>query len=193
MSQGKIYLIEGHNYTGKTTLARALVDDNELSSYYHSPEGVNEFTRRNYKTLKESRDVNDETRALLMLANSIVIINYLNTMKDNGFTCVLDRSLLSTFVYQNIEYDNFKELLKYAKVPELNHDEIFILLADKDTVVERASNRDTRVLDSHFMDNMDGIITKYHQYADVIYPDAHLIFTDDSTETDVFKKVKSLL
>lgn len=189
---GKIILIEGSEATGKSTVAK------ELAKYYggihyHNPAGISESSNKLYDYIKDNANaLCDDAMLLLMLSSHITNITEMNALKASGEVVVCDRSILSSFAY-NSDYSayKFRKLLKYARVPELDYDNVFILYSTKKTILERLYSRnDNDPLDDVFINKIDNIIKRYNDDVSSFYPDYIRIDTDNLKSDHVTQMIK---
>lgn len=177
----RVILVEGFECTGKTTICNYLVKKYS-GKYIHNPSGNTEFTNNLYKILKSHTEISNETKMLVFAACHRHSIETINSIDDDIVIC--DRSILSTIAYQNITFDDFNMLSKLAKIPNLNYDKCFVLMADKSVILERLKNRyENDNLDEFFVENIDRIMDSYKNNAKLVYPDAIII---DTTELSLF-------
>ena len=193
MREGKIIIIEGYDGTGKTTLCKRLVEEFD-GVYFHCPSGKKPLTKGMYDLFKDYNDMDETTKLFMILATHVENIQTMNELKATGEVVIADRSLLSTYAYQHINYENFNEILNRVDFPTLNVDDALILTASIETLQERLLGRsDNDNLDVYFMTNLERIMTKYHEHYLDIYPFAHQISTSRKTEEEVYKHALRVL
>lgn len=182
---GKIIVIEGVDYTGKTTLARELTKRTG-GVYYHSPSGQAGMVTEDLYGLLRGRQMQDGTKAAIMLATNIENITRMNELKAEGETVIADRSIFSMFAYQGLP---IKETLTLFNVPQFDYDLVVHLDAKYHTILERHNARGADALDEYFIEHQKRIEWTYsenfHDYFDI--KRRVLISTDHTTTEDVIK------
>lgn len=198
MSEGAIILIEGHDFAGKSTIAEKLEQHFKALShqpvvYIHSPSGINDITNTNYNMMRIYSDtMRHNTKLLMILACHAEIIPEANKLKDAGYIVILDRSLLSTLIYQDVEYNTFHQLCAIVDMPILDYDDVFVLHAHKNELRRRVRSRnDSDSLDDYFMQRMDRICELYQTYPSGFYPESHMVDTTNKTPSEVFGYILS--
>lgn len=163
---GKIFIIEGMDYTGKTTVAKKLAEHYD-GMYIHSPTGslVDPFVGDVYDILKEHPDMRRSTKAALMLACNIECCRGANEAKENGETVFMDRSIFSMYPYQKISINELKAMTTLFNFEFPNFDEMFLLTADVSSILLRHELRDSDNLDDYFLANMERIRKNYQNLA----------------------------
>lgn len=193
MRDGKIIIIEGYDGTGKTTLCKKLVEEFD-GVYFHCPSGKKPLTKGIYELFKDYNDMDETTKLFMILATHVENIQSMNELKAAGEIVIADRSLLSTYAYQHINYDNFSEILGRLDFPVLSVDDVLVLTASIETLQERLTLRtDSDNLDVYFMSNLERIMTKYHEHYLDIYPMAHQVSTSRKNEEEVYKHALRIL
>jgi len=181
----KLVLIEGFEATGKTSISNHLTKIMD-AKYIHAPQGLTNFTEDLYQhIIKRYTRIDNDAKMLIFLAGHMEVIKQANRLKVIG-NLVCDRSLLSTLVYQGMEFKPFMNVLMAVGMPRLEYDSAIVLTADVDTVTDRLQRRgklDT--LDDYFILNLQRIVDSYHLNAPILYPDAHIIDTSNMSLAQV--------
>jgi len=192
--KGKIILIEGSEATGKSTVSKELAID-FIGVNYHNPAGRTKQSNDLYEYIKENANaLSSDSMLLLMLSTHITNINEMNALKASGETVICDRSILSSFAY-NSDYSvaDFKRLLKYAKVPELQYDHAFVLQSSKQTIIDRLYSRtENDTLDEVFLNKIDKILDRYKE-SKSFYKDCIEVNTDTKDIDSVLRTIKRKL
>ena len=188
---GKIIVVEGCEATGKSTLAKKLVEKYD-GIYFHCPSGILDLTKKIYGIISEY-GMDERTKKLLMMATHIENINTMNDLKNSGEVVICDRSILSAYAYQHFSLVQFQEFSKNVELPTLNYDFAFVLTACIDTIKDRLETRGKDVGDTYFLANIERIINKYNNDFDVFYPAAHKLNTTIKDENIIFKKVIQII
>lgn len=192
MKQGKVILIEGYDFTGKTSVCNHLVEEYD-GYYFHNPEGKTDLTRTTYNLIKDNKNMDETTKLLLILSTFSENINYINKMKHDGKTIIVDRGILSVYCYQFINFESFTNLMSIIDMPKMEVDEVFVLTASIEALKDRMQKRGEDNLDSYFFTNIEKIMTKYHEHYADFYPKAHKISTTTKTEKETIKRVSAIL
>lgn len=109
---GKIIVIEGADCSGKTTIAERLASD-VGGIYYHNPAGKTDLTKNFYaKVLKKSANESIGVVRLLQLASYAMNSIKMNELRESGHIVVVDRYLLSTVVYQEMELSAIQMIME---------------------------------------------------------------------------------
>ncbi len=182
----KVVLFEGCDYSGKTSVAKALASMDPKGTYYHSPSGSTSTTHTLYEILKSNApDINTDVKLLFMLAANILGINAMNSLKREYHQNVYaDRSILSMLVYQSVSILTYNELSKLFTIPQLDVDRVFLFTADVPTLMNRfraRANKDS--LDDFFMRHIDDICARYRNLTPYIYPPEKVTIVDTSNRT----------
>lgn len=164
-------MLEGPDYTGKSTVAKYLADQIPNAIYYHSPAGIQTITEALYEIIKtNTQELRPNVKALLMLAGNIININAMNNLKMNGKIVVADRSILSMFAYQDVTIHLYESLKELFDVPSLQVDTVLLFTASKEEIMRRYKLRNSRdSLDEFFMQRIDTVIEKYYFYVGYLY------------------------
>lgn len=146
---GKLIAVEGGDATGKGTLVRSLVE--HLNS-----EGLTSVTVHpwvNTDVGKKVREIIVNTQGKLDVRTRIMLAcaahrtlqeETIRPILAKGVNVVLDRCLLSTFVYQGILEGATMETvdnIRRAGGVELKFDTTLVLMANTDTILNRIQNR----------------------------------------------------
>lgn len=185
---GRIFLFEGADYTGKTSVAKYLASVLPNGQYVHSPSGKTHITHAIYDLLKQDDEhLTADIKTLLFLTTNIININTLNKLKREGHTLLVDRSILSMLVYQDINQESFHRLSGLFDIPTLDVDHVFLFHATESAIMARYMIRQTRDnMDEFFIKRMTAIAEKYTKYAPLLYP-AEKLTTVDTTNTNMME------
>lgn len=179
---GKIIIIEGPDFVGKTGLAKALTETPDFSPavYFHCPAGQSEFTQSLYSLLKVHADSIDElTKQYMILASHAENIKAMNALKAEGKIVFADRSYFSMMAYQDIDC--------YG-LPLLEYDLILLLDASEDEILHRRKLRvGNDSLDDYFIKNMGEIKARYQQIFRAYRNRFSKIDTSGRTQEEVYE------
>ena len=192
-----IVLIEGVDFTGKTTIAQMLKKHIDSISddgcvYFHNPEGLNDESRELYDKIKNTKD---QTLKDIYLLQS----HYLNQKKINKLAkttnVVVDRSIFTYCMYNmNGDDDSVISLTEHLfDFPKYHFDYAIGLNADIEELQRRAKNRGHNdVLDDYFLKHLVSI--KRHmdnfEYTTVFDSDVRLCYdTTNLTTHGVYSKI----
>jgi len=182
----KIILFEGTDYSGKTSVAKALAARDQTGTYYHSPSGSTDTTHALYEILKsDAPDINVDVKLLLMLAANVLGINAMNSLKMvHNQNVYADRSILSMLVYQSVPIVMYNDLSKIFTIPTLDVDHVFLFTADTETLMHRFRTRTNKDnLDDFFMKHLYDICKRYQDLTTYIYPKEKVTVVDTSNRT----------
>lgn len=151
--KAKIYVIEGADGTGKTTLAKNLVErmkDDGVVYYIREPGGSPEAEKVREELLSNDELTELERVALFAKARRLMF-EYWEEKFNEECTVIMDRSFVSSIVYQgilgganpfNVWYENEEVIQKYPIK------KLFILNGEAEVLKERAMSADVEV--NHF-------------------------------------------
>lgn len=191
--QGKIFIVDGPDYTGKTELSQYLAMRMD-AVYFHYPAGKHPFTNGLYSLIKKYPDISIEAKDVAMVS-MVIENNYrVNELKKQGKRVIMDRSVLSTYVYQNFDPLLFKKFNDLFKIPEVDYDFCVVLTANKEELMRRKKSReDSDILDDYFMDNIDTILKRYETLTPDFFPESMIIDTTSWNKKDVNSYVSYIL
>ena len=194
-------LIEGCDFSGKTTLAKNLkyyIEKNyDSCEYYHNPKGHLEISRNLYEEIKQETDeVIKNTKLLLSHANNVKEINKIAT---NNHT-VVDRSIFSYYAYQlrhkSIEdtYQLFYDYLGFSQ-QDFYFDVAVGLTANLEDLKKRAKKQNDE-LDDYFIQNMFEIKACFDNFKDDILIDSPVKLSYNTSmfgEQDLLNEITRVL
>lgn len=190
---GKIVLLEGADCSGKTTIAKRLVEDVD-GIYYHNPAGVTPLTNDFYNhVLKKVADQPMGITRLLQLAGNALNAHTMNQLREAGNFVVSDRNLLSTIVYQRMEPHDIQEIMGVVGAETYKFDCAILLTNSYETMLKRMDVRgEPDAWDKHLIDHGHELIGRYRKYAPLVYRDVHIIETDNLSLDEVYEQVKKI-
>jgi len=152
MSRGKYIVIEGAEGVGKTTMVQL------LSQHLHAaqlpvkimrePDSQNDLTARSIRRLTQDPRFPMSTRTEVLLYNAArsQSLEVIREMVENGVTCLVDRSYLTTLAIQYYgrgdvpDYRAINDIITFA-VGDMQPDLMLILDAPATTLRERVKHR----------------------------------------------------
>lgn len=170
-NRGKLYLFEGVDYSGKTSLIHSLLNetdlseqigeihaisepskDNEIRSILMNDNKLSEFAGQDLTTNPKLQSL---FRYHLFMASRAVSMNRAFYLMQQGINVLLDRSFISTWVYQNdiesprgpfsILYTNIQQYKflssQYFKKAITSPDVLFLLDINWETYVSRSRKK----------------------------------------------------
>lgn len=139
-----VIAIDGTNGTGKTTLAMNLalaLDEKGINAEYARLPGWNQSNACvKIRDILHNEKVDRYTRLHLYLAD----MNEFFTKRDKKKVYILDRSWLSTLVYQAV--DGIQDVEKYIRKDAWKIDYAILLTCDPQVAIGRLQNRPTKTL-----------------------------------------------
>lgn len=152
MTKGKYIVIEGLEGVGKTTMvqmiAEKLMSDGVPVKVMREPESQNDLTARAIRHLTQDPryPMNTRTEVLLYNAARSQSLEIIRQARENGITCLIDRSYLTTLAIQYYgrgdvqDYEKINDIIDFA-VGDMQPDLMMVLDAPVETVKERTKNR----------------------------------------------------
>ena len=163
-----IVILEGADFVGKTTIAKALVDElNKIGkkAYYFREPGSTESGEKIRNSIFEigPDKMNIKTTMLLYFAaRSELYEKEIKPLKDEDCIIVMDRSFYSSCIYQDIELSK----LLYDEIIDCNiPTSIYVLTVNNNIIEERAKNRDSSEI--NYFDNVDIAKKNNDKYVEV--------------------------
>ncbi|MBP9852990.1 MAG: hypothetical protein QG629_731 [Patescibacteria group bacterium] len=152
MNKGKYIVIEGLEGVGKTTMVQMLGE--KLASegipvkVMREPESQNDLTARTIRHLTQDPRYPMSTRTEVLLYNAArsQSLEVIRQAVENGVTCLVDRSYLTTLAIQYYgrgdvqDYQKINEIIEFA-VGDMQPDLLMVLDAPVEVVRERTKNR----------------------------------------------------
>lgn len=122
--RGKLFVLEGIDGVGKSTLFQLLKDDPNFSKFIFSTEPTSgPYGQKLRKLLSEKKADPQELLNLFILDRKEHVEKLVLPALKEGKTIFLDRYYLSTVAYQGVNFSNLLELLKtnetFAPLPDL--------------------------------------------------------------------------
>jgi thymidylate kinase len=160
MEKLMIYIIEGKDGIGKTTLINNLKQyfiDNKINNFkfYREPGGTT-FSEecRNLLLDTLTKNKSDLTKLLIILASRTDTYSSIRKDIENGFDIIVDRGILSSFIYQYDILKNNKNLrdITFFIQPNINTNVIYL-----DGTQKNISTRDNNWMDNIKFKHLDGI------------------------------------
>lgn len=194
MSQRPLYVtLEGSEGSGKTSLKlaiKAFLEENNIpATFVREPggtpmaEAIRDIFKDTTGQFNESVDVMTELY-LLYAARNQLLTNVVSPSLSAGKTVVSDRSWLSTFAYQQMD---FEELLNIhnpimLNAPPITH--VFYLDVDPVVGIERAKGRAALDrIEQRDISFFNDVRQRYTRALEQFFPDNHL--TIDTTNMSV--------
>lgn len=153
-----IIFVEGTEYVGKTTITKELekrgIPDIENKVIYVREPGGCENAEKIRNSIFDMEDLSNETKILLFTAARVELFKKtLEPLLEDNPIIVMDRSYISTFVYQeSIQYTMQVTKPIFDFIMEHNILTIFtLLLGDEELLDARRKERGS----SNYFDNMD--------------------------------------
>ena len=118
--KNKLVIVEGSDKAGKTTFINEFLKDNPGWIYFHNPTGNDSFSHDLYDLIKRTN--NEKIKNKLILASHIHNINCVNELLQQNNVVIMDRSLVSAFIYNFSHHFNYSGLeftsyLRHEGVP----------------------------------------------------------------------------
>ena len=152
IKKGKYIVIEGAEGVGKTTQVKLLADklaqQNIPYKIMREPDSQNDVTARAIRRLTQDPryPMNTKTEVLLYNAARSQSLGFIRQCIDQGITCLVDRSYLTTLAIQYYarndinDYKKMNDIIEFA-VGEMVPDLMIVLDASVDILKERVSKR----------------------------------------------------
>ncbi len=152
MNKGKYIVIEGAEGVGKTTMVRLIAEQLQAAQIpvkiMREPDSQNDLTARAIRRLTQDPlyPMNTRTEVLLYNAARSQSLQVIRQMTENGVTCLVDRSYLTTLAIQYYgrgditDYDKINEIITFA-VGEVQPDLMIVLDAPVPILRERVKDR----------------------------------------------------
>jgi len=152
MNKGRYIVIEGAEGVGKTTQVKLLADKLEkLNIPYkimREPDSQNDVTARAIRRLTQDPryPMNTKTEVLLYNAARSQSLDFIRQCINQGITCLVDRSYLTTLAIQYYarnditDYKKMTDIIEFA-VGEMVPDLMIVLDASVDILKERVNDR----------------------------------------------------
>ncbi len=169
MKRGKYIVLEGAEGVGKTTqlkiLAKYLQSTGIAVRLLREPDSQSDLTARTIRHLTQSPQypMNTRTEVLLYNAARAQSLQVIKESIEQGVTCLVDRSYLTTLAVQYYgrgdvpEYDTINNIISFA-VGDMEPDLTVILDAPVDYLIKRAKSRGQGErfdnLDENFLDKV---------------------------------------
>lgn len=192
MNLGKVIVVEGTDFSGKSSLAHDLLD--HLCDYgldaevIHFPSGVETETFDLYNVLKVNQ-YNELSEKLLFLGCNLEVIEQIKKAQQKGKTVVCDRSIFSGLAYQNITPTQFGAILMSLGVDGLMIpcDIAIHLSITKEEILRRMRTRGKiEYRDIKFASDMDRVLEYYDTEFYNFFDEAgHVIEVGNSTSEDL--------
>ncbi|HSX07035.1 MAG TPA: dTMP kinase [Candidatus Saccharimonadia bacterium] len=152
MNKGKYIVIEGAEGVGKTTMVRLIAEQLQAAQIpvkiMREPDSQNDLTARAIRRLTQDPlyPMNTRTEVLLYNAARSQSLQVIHQMTENGVTCLVDRSYLTTLAIQYYgrgdvtDYDKINEIINFA-VGDIQPDLMVVLDAPVPILRERVKDR----------------------------------------------------
>jgi len=152
MNRGKYIVIEGAEGVGKTTMVRLIAEQLQAAQIpakiMREPDSQNDLTARAIRRLTQDPlyPMNTRTEVLLYNAARSQSLEVIRQMVENGVTCLVDRSYLTTLAIQYYgrgditDYDKINEIINFA-VGDMQPDLMIVLDAPVPILRERVKDR----------------------------------------------------
>ena len=152
MNRGKYIVIEGAEGVGKTTMVQLVSHQLQAAGLpvkiMREPDSQNDLTARAIRHLTQDPryPMNTRTEVLLYNAARAQSLEVIRTSIENGVTCLVDRSYLTTLAIQYYgrgdipDYDKINDIIDFA-VGDMQPDLMLVLDAPVTTLRERVKNR----------------------------------------------------
>lgn len=185
---GKIIVIEGTDFSGKTTTAKNLAS-NIGAMFFACPKGETQLSETLYERLK-SDTVDARTKDAITLALHVENSKRILCRASEGQDIVVDRNYLSLLAYaQNYFRDFITMNQHYYKLFE--PDLTVILYAQDDILLKRYAERnELDALDEYFKDNIKRI-SYFYEYVSKRFARNQLkIDTSNTTINEVVERIQ---
>ena len=162
MTNGKYIVIEGAQGVGKTTMVQKVAEALHAAGLpvkiMREPDSQNDLTARAIRHLTQSPlyPMNTKTEVLLYNAARSQSLEVIRQMTENGVTCLVDRSYLTTLAIQYYgrgdirDYGKINEIIDFA-VGDMQPDLMLVMDAPVAVLKERTSPR----YNAERFDNLD--------------------------------------
>lgn len=152
MNKGKYIVIEGAEGVGKTTMVQMLAEQLQAAQLpvkiMREPDSQNDLTARSIRRLTQDPRFPMSTRTEVLLYNAArsQSLEVIREMVENGVTCLVDRSYLTTLAIQYYgrgdvkDYDKINQIIDFA-VGDMQPDLMMVLDAPVTTLRERVKYR----------------------------------------------------
>ncbi len=162
MTKGKYIVIEGAQGVGKTTMVQKVAEALHAAGLpvkiMREPDSQNDLTARAIRHLTQSPlyPMNTKTEVLLYNAARSQSLEVIRQMTENGVTCLVDRSYLTTLAIQYYgrgdirDYGKINEIIDFA-VGDMQPDLMLVMDAPVAVLKERTSPR----YNAERFDNLD--------------------------------------
>lgn len=190
--RGKLFVLEGIDGVGKTTLFQYLREDPDFSSVIFSQEPtLGPYGRKLRKLLTEGKKVSQKELLELFLQDRREHVEKLILPAlSQGKTIFLDRYYLSTVAYQGVEIEDLPYLLKrnetYAPLPDL----VLYLDLPVPLALKRISGRDLK----RSLFEREELLQRIAQNYERILPlFQHLKLSGNRSPEELYREIKGLL
>ena len=205
--KGYLIVIEGMDGSGKSTIAKALVDNLNLIGYnsiYVRNPGSTELSEKIRDIVLTSNDLSDNERAVLF---TVAMSNTLRekvipALKSNKIV-VMDRYYHSLYIYQNFYKETDRQFLFHALYKLLidlcKHDYFILVEASPEVCKSRVDERDNKdIFDSKDIEYFKNIYNIYYQDTYGIYTLLNKFVPSNNkliinTETDLYLSILRIL
>ena len=169
MNRGKYIVIEGPEGVGKTSqillLAERFKNLNVPFKIMREPDSQNDVTARAIRRLTQDPryPMNTKTEVLLYNAARSQSLDFIRQCIDQGITCLVDRSYLTTLAIQYYarnditDYNRINEIIDFA-VGDTHPDLMIVMDASVDILISRVKDRNQGDrfdnLDSEFLERV---------------------------------------
>ena len=192
-------LIEGTDYSGKSTLAKDLkrwfeTEKQQSFVYYHNPKGLTPESNELYESIKNETDMREkEIKILLSHSINQKEIDSISQTQN----VIVDRSIYTFYAYQ-MNHLNDQEICdlvyKAFDFPNFSFDAAFCLTSEKHIARLRAQKRvDNDPLDDYFLNNFFKVKRIFDCFDQTNLIDSNvkkLYDTSEMTHSDLLEKAK---
>lgn len=191
-------LIEGADYTGKTTVAKKLkkhIDKNYKDGciYFHNPEGLNNHSIQLYEKIKNTNDLT--LKSIYLLESHHINQQTIDELSQKT-NVVVDRSIFSYRCYQMIQFSEEQTLSlinEYFNLPKFDFDCAIGLTATKEELIRRAKERKGNdSLDDYFLQNIERVTEMFESFEETQIIESPRKVCYDTTSMsidDVYNKI----
>ena len=202
--EGKIIFIEGVDGCGKSTLVNNLKDKyGDKLCYFREPGSTPAGDKIREILLSDEISTNELTDVLLFTASRCEMYksNIEKLLEDDNRIIIVDRSVVSTMVYQPMKYVYLNEPEKIKQMHQnimcynnfINYDKVIIYYmdVDSDTIVKRLANneRELNKRDSIDKSTIEVIQAMYRYVLDNYFKDKYV----NSKNVDLENLIDNLL
>lgn len=174
-----IICIDGVNGVGKSTVIKQLQEKLPTVSFARLPGWSGSKTCQGIRDLLDSNDLDKFTRLHLFIADMNEFIN----KHDPSKVWIVDRSFISTFVYQTMEGIVSTDI-HYALLPIIDKFDYLVLLhGDPKLLQARMDNRNTRTLKPYTNIDIETYQNEYFKWSEIYFSGRRLIV--DTSKFDV--------